>query len=288
MKILGHWAARKPSRQPDSSNGSRPQKQSAPHGTFGKTSQGARTNANGSGGSFAADLAERQKQPANQGAVWARDYMGKTRTSQPQPASPTFERPPQRVWDLDVGDPNGKYIGQPGPAPTPLKKAKPEEASPAAAGKTRLLGFDKSDGTSVDVFDQPSAVPGGPSLFPVGWLIVTEGPGRGNGFTLSAGLSQIGRNEDQAVALNFGDMAVSRSNHAAIVFDNDTGKFMIGHGGKANIVRLNGTPVIANEEAKDGDVITIGETKLVLKTFCGPEFGWNEKEPEVEEIPSIV
>jgi pSer/pThr/pTyr-binding forkhead associated (FHA) protein len=109
----------------------------------------------------------------------------------------------------------------------------------------------------------------------VGWIVVADGPGYGESFTLKAGMSAIGRGEDQAVALDFGDTAISRSNHAAIVFDPETAQFFLGHGGKSNIVRLNGQPVISNESLKSGDMIRLGETTLRFVALCGSEFSWS-------------
>jgi len=91
-------------------------------------------------------------------------------------------------------------------------------------------------------------------------------------------MSQIGRGEDQAVPLDFGDMSISRNNHAAVVFDGASRTFMLGHGGKTNIVRLNDQPVISNESLTDGDKIKIGETTLQLKTLCGDDFDWSSTE----------
>ena len=89
-------------------------------------------------------------------------------------------------------------------------------------------------------------------------------------------MSQIGRGDDQMVQLDFGDMGISRTNHAAIAFDDEAQQFLLGHGGKANIVRLNGRPVLSTEPLKHGDTIRIGETTLRFVAFCGEEFVWNK------------
>lgn len=283
MKFLGSWGARKESaHQPGHGMTGTAQKQ-AHAGTFG--SHPPRDRVKVQTGNGAADQVERLKGFANEAPSWARDHSSKA-ASAAAPAA--VDRPVQNAWDLSAKDADSKYIGQPGPDAAPVSRDPATETEVSKAARTRLLGFDKSDGTSVDAFDQEPGAQSGRTTFPVGWIVVTDGPGRGHSFALHSGLSQIGRSDDQAVSLNFGDMAISRSNHAAIVFDTESNTFMVGHGGKANIVRLNGKPVIANDALKDGDVISIGETTLVLKTFCGPDFTWNEKEPELAEIPSIV
>lgn len=181
------------------------------------------------------------------------------------------------IWDLE-----GETA-----APTPAPEAAPAVAAPdrasarARRNRTRLIGFDKSDGDVVDLFDEDKKVaPAERVQFPVGWMLVIEGPGRGHCFALTAGMAQIGRAEDQAIQLDFGDAAISRNNHAAIVFDPEESKFLLGHGGKANIVRLNGKPVISNEDLADGDKISIGDTVLQLKTLVGADFTWDDTNSE--------
>ena len=112
-------------------------------------------------------------------------------------------------------------------------------------------------------------------MFPYGWMVVLDGPGKGASFPLLAGISQIGRDEDQAVQLDFGDTSISRSNHAAIAFDDEERAFFIGHGGKSNLVRLNGKPLLSTERLKNGDIIRIGETTLRLVALCDETFSWS-------------
>ncbi len=200
-----------------------------------------------------------------------------TPTKQPAaaPAAPN-------IWDMEEGDITGAL---PEPSAAAASAADSAVASAAAARsparsrrtKTRLIGFEKSDGDVVDLFnDAPKAAPTKSVKFPVGWIVVTEGPGRGESFSLFAGMSQIGRGEDQAIQLDFGDNSISRSNHAAIVYDADTKEFLLGHGGKSNIVRLNDKPLISNESLKTGDVMRIGETVLRFVALCDKSFNWSD------------
>lgn len=148
--------------------------------------------------------------------------------------------------------------------------------------KTRLLGFQAGDAGPRDVFEESAAKAekdsapgvGAPTQFPAGWIVVIGGPGRGACFTLHPGVSQIGRGEDQAVRLDFGDTSISRNNHAAVAYDDEQGKFYLGHGGKSNLVRLNGKPVLSTEEMANGDEIRIGETALKFVALCGEDFTW--------------
>lgn len=169
--------------------------------------------------------------------------------------------------------------------PRPAVADAGEEAPRPRAGrvKTRLLGFNRPEDKPADPFakaaenapEPQAASPSNDPQFPVGWLIVIEGPGRGASFTLSGGVSKIGRGHDQAVRLDYGDTSISRDNHAAIAYDDEKRTFFIGHGGKANLVRLNDMPVLSTETLSHDDLIRIGETTLRFIALCGPDFSWD-------------
>lgn len=218
----------------------------------------------------------------------------------PAPAPTETPSPPVNIWDLE-DDGLSSALPEPTAPAAPVAPvapvAEPAVASAAAARsparsrrtKTRLIGFDKSDGDVVDLFnDAQKAAPTKSVKFPVGWIVVADGPGRGESFTLLAGMSQIGRGEDQAIQLDFGDNSISRSNHAAIVFDTDTKEFLLGHGGKSNIVRLNDKPLISNETLKTGDIIRIGETALRFVALCDKSFNWSDGKTEEDEDVAIA
>lgn len=164
----------------------------------------------------------------------------------------------------------------PAAAPAPSAVEAPRRATSRA--RTTFLGFDRSGARTEDVFSKEVAGRANTnrSEFPFGWVVVIDGPGRGTSFAIQDGVSQIGRGDDQMVQLDFGDMGISRTNHAAIAFDDEAQQFLLGHGGKANIVRLNGRPVLSTEPLKHGDTIRIGETTLRFVAFCGEEFVWNK------------
>jgi hypothetical protein len=180
--------------------------------------------------------------------------------------------PAVSIWDVEANE----------QARAAAPSAEPERRRPTRS-KTRILGFELQPSSVVPLFDDekapvaaaPAAPGQGHVMFPTGWLVVKAGPGRGTAFALSQGVSQIGRGTDQTVALDFGDMAISRQNHAAIAYDAGTHQFHVGHGGKSNLVRLNGKPLLSTETVGDGDEIQIGETTLILKVLCTPAFNWS-------------
>lgn len=186
------------------------------------------------------------------------------------PETPETAAPAGAVNIWDIEDENDTPELQ--AAPTPRRRR----------NKTRVLGFNPDAPISAG-FDEPQHTKtSARSQFPVGWILVEDGPGRGECFALEPGMSQIGRGEDQAIQLDFGDSAISRNNHAAVVYDPETHEFTLGHGGKQNIVRLNGKPVVSNETLTTGDNIKVGETVLRFVPLCTAEFNWSDKGTDEE------
>ena len=144
----------------------------------------------------------------------------------------------------------------------------------SARVKTRLLGFNPDSIGSPDPFEKPQSKAN--QAFPVAWLVVVAGPGRGASFSLHDGVSKIGRGDDQAVCLNFGDNSISRENHAAVAYDSEQNAFYVGQSGRANIVRLNNKPLLSTEELRNGDQIRVGETVLRFAALCGDGFFWDD------------
>lgn len=201
--------------------------------------------------------------------------------------------PSVNIWDIEDDVPASRRAVAAPPATMGRSRPAADAGDRAARPRTRAIGFDSEASANVgaavaDIVslfseDQPAA-PAKPAasqagvMFPVGWLVVKAGPGQGNVFALTQGVSQIGRGSDQTVVLDFGDATISRQNHASVAYDPQSHQFHIGHGGKTNLVRLNGKPLLSTERVVDGDQIQIGETTLLLKTLCSPAFNWSQSE----------
>lgn len=194
-------------------------------------------------------------------------------TVQAERDRPTSRNP---AWSYDDGDEEEELSTPdlPAPEPAPAPQAKQGRAS-AGRAKTRLLGFSGLDSEDDPFAKAASSESNAMTKFPVGWLVVVDGPGRGAAFSLHNGVAQIGRGEGQSIRLDFGDTSISRENHAAIAFDEEQNSFFIGHGGKANLVRCNSKPVLSTQELGPGDTIRIGETTLRFVPLCGPDFKWS-------------
>lgn len=109
----------------------------------------------------------------------------------------------------------------------------------------------------------------------VGWLVIIDGPGKGNFVKLGFGMNAIGRSHESRVSIDFGDHQISRENHALLTYDEKNRKFYIQHGGGANLTYLGELPVLQPFELKGQEVISIGNTKLYFVPFCGADFNWN-------------
>lgn len=193
------------------------------------------------------------------------------------------EKPQAAATDADATAPEAdgdKAQSDDVPAAETAPAAEPQKRRSSRV-KTTLLGFDRSDGRTEELFkDTVEKKTSEVCKFPTGWLVVTEGPGRGTAVALHEGVSQIGRGDDQAIQLDFGDNSISRENHAAVAYDEETRTFYLGHGGKTNIVRLNGTPVLSTEPLNHDDLIRIGETTMRFVAFCNSSFSWSDKKSD--------
>lgn len=108
----------------------------------------------------------------------------------------------------------------------------------------------------------------------VGWLVVVNGPGRGQSLSLSYGVNGIGRSESERVCLDFGDEEISRQRHALLTYDPRGKKFYLQNGEGVNLTYIGEFPVLQTTELKGGEIISLGKTELSFVPFCGPHFDW--------------
>ncbi|MBU1210972.1 MAG: FHA domain-containing protein [Alphaproteobacteria bacterium] len=150
--------------------------------------------------------------------------------------------------------------------------------APASSGPGSVIGTSQGSGLDEDetfVVAREIQREADPNFNPVvGWLVILEGPGRGEHCTVYYGQNSIGRGEDQRIQLNFGDARITRDTHAFLVYDDHVRKFYLRDNGKANLIRLNGVAVLAPTDVADRDIISIGETVMLFVALCGTEFDW--------------
>jgi hypothetical protein len=113
-----------------------------------------------------------------------------------------------------------------------------------------------------------------------GWVVVVDGPGRGGYRAVYVGMNSVGRDPSQRVCLDFGDETISREQHAFITYDEEQRLFFLQHGGKSNLVRLGGQPVLSPVELNANALIRIGRTTLRFFPCCGPDFSWGDEVAE--------
>lgn len=115
---------------------------------------------------------------------------------------------------------------------------------------------------------------GEPDDPPAGWLVIVDGPGKGRTVNVGIGANAIGRNTDQRIALAFGDDHISGESHALLVYDPQSRRFYINHGGGKNLTYLDGQLVMSPTEVQSHAEIRIGATTMRFVALCGEQFDW--------------
>lgn len=108
-----------------------------------------------------------------------------------------------------------------------------------------------------------------------GWLVVIEGPGRGQSLEVGLGANSLGRAPGQKLCLDFGDTQISRERHAVLTYDPRSRRFILQNGEGRALTYVDDNLVIEPVDLKGGETITVGATQLRFVAFCGPEFGWS-------------
>jgi len=123
--------------------------------------------------------------------------------------------------------------------------------------------------------DLSDAVPfdNAPVFMPVvGWLVCTEGPERGRDYRLCAGRNFIGRDLSMDICIRE-DMTVSRENHASIIFDDRSCRFIV-LSGDSTLTMVNGEEVYGPRDLQENDRIRIGKSEFCFIPYCTNERKW--------------
>ncbi|MBT2765108.1 FHA domain-containing protein [Paenibacillus sp. FSL W8-0187] len=107
-----------------------------------------------------------------------------------------------------------------------------------------------------------------------GWLVCVEGPQMGQDYRIMAEKNFIGRAEEMQIRL-IGDNAVSRRNHAVIVYDPKKRNFYLLPGDASGLAYHNNEAVYTPAELNAYDLIQLGRSKFVFVPLCGPHFEWD-------------
>ncbi len=152
--------------------------------------------------------------------------------------------------------------------------ASTDRIMPGVDSKTKILSASNTHESELENADYSQPENTGPV---VGFVVVLDGPGKGQFRGIYNGMNSLGRGAEQRIPINFGDETISRDEHAYITYDDEGRSFFVQHGGRANLVRLNGKPVLQSLAIKSGDTIRIGKTELKFLPLCGPEFDWKDQ-----------
>ena len=109
----------------------------------------------------------------------------------------------------------------------------------------------------------------------VGWMVCIKGAYRGESFKLKSGRNFIGRAANMDIVLG-ADQSVSRLRHAAVVYDPKSRAFIVAAGDARELCYLNGEVVVTSQKLKAYDVLTLGNTELMLIPLCGEKFSWDD------------
>ena len=176
-----------------------------------------------------------------------------------------------------IGDPAGTGGNASGNAQTSLvsgsaaaaRQPSPNVAKPIPSdpGHTRIIGYNTA------------AVSDGPRQVEpvVGWMVVIDGPGKGQFRPVFTGSNTIGRGASQRIPIDFGDDTISSEQQAFLVYDGKKRQFqLVPNLGRPNLVHLNDGALLTNTELKPRDKITMGSTTLLFLPLCGPDFDWSD------------
>ncbi len=115
-----------------------------------------------------------------------------------------------------------------------------------------------------------------------GWLVCIEGVQRGMDYKIRTGKNFVGRADDMDIQI-LGDNAISRRNHAIVVYDPKNRKTVLLPGESTGIAYLNGEAVYMPQEMNAYDIIELGKCKFLFTPFCGENFEWEEKKESNNE-----
>ncbi|MDT8979302.1 FHA domain-containing protein [Paenibacillaceae sp. P-4] len=107
-----------------------------------------------------------------------------------------------------------------------------------------------------------------------GWLVCIEGPQLGQDYRIMAEKNFIGRAEEMHIRI-LGDNAISRRNHAVIVYDPKKRNFYLLPGDASGLAYHNEEAVYSPVELAAYDVIQLGRSKFIFIPLCGIHFEWN-------------
>lgn len=178
--------------------------------------------------------------------------------------------------DVDNTQAVGETVGIPGNRTETGATRSIGERSRQIPDNERTIGeYDPGDldgQKTIGVFKTPE----GETFEPVvGWLVCVEGPNKGRDYRICAksGSNIISRAPGKNISIVISDPAISRSEHAEILFDSRENIFYLVRKTSSE-VRLRGKLVLASEVLKPYDEVELGTSKFLFVPFCVGDFKW--------------
>jgi len=159
------------------------------------------------------------------------------------------------------------------PSTVPLDGVSYVSPKPAVAGDGAFPRTEAVDSSITPTISLEDNAESGVKLVR-GWLVCTDGAGRGRDFKIAGERNTIGRGDHNDIKLDF-DETISRMVNATISYDNKNNKFYITPNAESkHNIYINGALLLMPVEIKDYDTIEIGKSKLILRTLCNDTFNW--------------
>ena len=109
----------------------------------------------------------------------------------------------------------------------------------------------------------------------VGWFVVVKGPGMGSSVNLGSGMNKVGRDQNERVALPFGDKLISSQDHVRVIYDDETRSFLIAPGGGANVSKVNRKIIAMTMPLENHALVELSkQTQVRFVAFCDEGFDW--------------
>ena len=175
----------------------------------------------------------------------------------------------EAVKTEDFSQPAAVKAQEISPSPVPVSKLN----KPASFVNTAVNGWEEPEDDENCTVGYYAQVIGVEPV--VGWLVCIKGSYRGESFKLKSGRNFIGRAANMDIVLG-ADQSVSRLHHAAVVYDPKSRAFIVAAGDARELCYLNGDVVVTSQRLQAYDVLTLGNTELMLIPLCGEKFSWDD------------
>ena len=137
-------------------------------------------------------------------------------------------------------------------------------------GDIKTTGFFTTKTTSDESKKSDTSLQNEP---PVGWLVCIAGKNIGEDYRIVAGKNSIGRTQENDISLS-NETSVSREKHAWIIYEPRKREFFLKPGDGNGLVYINDDNVFDTTMLHNGDIVELGNVKLIFVALCGPSFNW--------------